>query len=278
MKGWALLFFLAIALNVQGAHVLFNFHDFTSTTVELTNRRVLITPKSTPRVDSGRIASSDRLSFLTDANASFTVSNMVHGSYYVEVPGPYTVTPFTILVPQTNAFLNATGLLSQTIDPASTAGYTQTQINALLSSNLVYVAAGTNIVAVTNGNVVTISGTASGGGGGSSSESLLTMGTGSPVGTDPGTVFYYDVTAQSLWINIDGESIGWIQLLKTGYPPYEGGIGGGGGSEVLSGNGSPEGAVTANPSTLYWDTTKALYLKQSGTGPTGWIQLLRFSP
>lgn len=44
-------------------------------------------------------------------------------------------------------------------------------------------------------------------------------------------------------------------------------IGGG-----LSGAGSPEGVITANPGTTYWNTTapKELWVKDSGTGNTGW--------
>ena len=276
MKARALLLFLTLALHVQGAHVLFNFTDFGVTTTGLTNKRVTLTPRSTPRVEGSVIVTSDRLSFTTDANASFTVSNIVYGTYLVEVPGPFVVTPFTILVPQTNVLLNATGLVTQTIIPASTAGYTQAQIDALFL--LSRIEAGTNIVATTNAaGIVTINATASGSGGsGGGSGSLVTLGSGSPEGTQPGTTLYYDVTAGSLWINPTGLTTGWIQLLKTGYAPFEGGIGGGGSSDVLLGSGSPEGVITANPGTLYWDLGHSFWLKQSGAGPTGWIQLLRF--
>lgn len=44
---------------------------------------------------------------------------------------------------------------------------------------------------------------------------------------------------------------------------------------VLSGSGSPEGVVTANPKRLYMDTAgtagSILYVKQTGTVKTGWI-------
>lgn len=45
--------------------------------------------------------------------------------------------------------------------------------------------------------------------------------------------------------------------------------------EILMGSGSPEGVVSATPTTLYMDTAglsgSILYIKQSGTGNTGWI-------
>lgn len=48
------------------------------------------------------------------------------------------------------------------------------------------------------------------------------------------------------------------------------GIGGG-----LAGSGSPEGFVTANPGATYWDQTgKSLWVKDSGTGNTGWEQII----
>ena len=49
--------------------------------------------------------------------------------------------------------------------------------------------------------------------------------------------------------------------------------GGGGGGE--SGVGSPEGVVTANPGTTYFDTlNKIFWVKQTGAGNTGWFQLV----
>ena len=44
---------------------------------------------------------------------------------------------------------------------------------------------------------------------------------------------------------------------------------------VLEGSGSPEGVVTAIPTTLYMDTAgtagNILYVKKTGEGDTGWI-------
>ena len=46
-------------------------------------------------------------------------------------------------------------------------------------------------------------------------------------------------------------------------------------SIMLSGSGSPEGVITAHPKKLYMDTSgtagNILYVKQTGTGNTGWI-------
>lgn len=46
-------------------------------------------------------------------------------------------------------------------------------------------------------------------------------------------------------------------------------------STMLSGTGSPEGVITANPKTLYMDESgtagSILYVKKTGTGNTGWI-------
>lgn len=51
------------------------------------------------------------------------------------------------------------------------------------------------------------------------------------------------------------------------------GAGAGGGG--LSGSGSPEGVVTANPGTTYDDATNnVFYVKDTGTGNTGWRELI----
>lgn len=59
-----------------------------------------------------------------------------------------------------------------------------------------------------------------------------------------------------------------------------GGAGGGGGGSGTGGSGftgvgSPEGVVTATPGTSYLDTAgDSLWYKESGSGNTGWIQLI----
>lgn len=50
---------------------------------------------------------------------------------------------------------------------------------------------------------------------------------------------------------------------------------GGGGGGGLAGAGSPEGVVSASPGTTYLDTTTdGFWVKKTGTGNTGWIQLI----
>ena len=56
----------------------------------------------------------------------------------------------------------------------------------------------------------------------------------------------------------------------------DGGTGGGGGTGgTFSGVGSPEGVVTANPGSVYTDTsTGGFWNKLTGSGNTGWQQLV----
>ncbi len=52
-----------------------------------------------------------------------------------------------------------------------------------------------------------------------------------------------------------------------------GGVGTGGAGVV--GTGSPQGVVTADPGTTYWDTVgQSLWLKDTGTGAVGWVQVV----
>lgn len=45
------------------------------------------------------------------------------------------------------------------------------------------------------------------------------------------------------------------------------------GSQI--GSGSPEGVVTAEPGTMYWDSVgDALWVKETGSGNTGWHQIV----
>jgi hypothetical protein len=47
------------------------------------------------------------------------------------------------------------------------------------------------------------------------------------------------------------------------------------GGAGLSGSGSPEGVITADPGVTYWDATnKVWYVKDTGTGSTGWQELI----
>lgn len=126
-----LTFFAILAgLSASAAHVEFNLADF-ALAGTLTNRSLLLTPKSTPRVSGTNIITSDRREYSTGTNQSVTVSNVVYGNYDVEIRGPYKATTFAILVPDTNVTLSATGLITSTITvPASTAGYSQSAADA----------------------------------------------------------------------------------------------------------------------------------------------------
>jgi hypothetical protein len=54
-----------------------------------------------------------------------------------------------------------------------------------------------------------------------------------------------------------------------------GGAGGGGAGAGFSGTGSPEGVVTAAPGAVYTDvSTGGFWNKVTGTGNTGWNQLV----
>ncbi|HEX2878862.1 MAG TPA: hypothetical protein VHO25_04930, partial [Polyangiaceae bacterium] len=78
--------------------------------------------------------------------------------------------------------------------------------------------------------------------------------------------FYWDTDGDSLWVKDTGVG------TTTGWVEFEGSGGGGGGATAPgSGSGSPEGVETAPPGTPYWDATnKIWYVKDTGTGNTGW--------
>lgn len=95
----------------------------------------------------------------------------------------------------------------------------------------------------------------------------ICFGSGNPEGVFSSQTnnFYWDTDAEVLYIKgSGGGNTGWVA------------VGGGSGTdEVIQGSGSPEGVVTAEPATVYWDTAgEALYWKETGSGDTGWIQLI----
>ena len=45
---------------------------------------------------------------------------------------------------------------------------------------------------------------------------------------------------------------------------------GSGGPSISAGSGDPEGSVTAEPGSIYLRTTGTFYIKESGSGDTGW--------
>lgn len=67
----------------------------------------------------------------------------------------------------------------------------------------------------------------------------------------------------------DDEQRSLLKLVDLG-----GGTGSGGGTG-LSGAGSPEGSVSASPGTTYLNTSdNSFWAKSTGSGSTGWIQLV----
>lgn len=103
---------------------------------------------------------------------------------------------------------------------------------------------------------------------GSFSSGPALRGSGSPEGvvtadvTGGATYFYWDYTNDILYSKDSGAgNTGWVVVSS-----------GGGGSVPLFGSGSPEGVTTSTVGTHYWDTTnKVDYVKDSGSGNTGWI-------
>ncbi len=90
----------------------------------------------------------------------------------------------------------------------------------------------------------------------------ITSGAGAPDNADGGdNDFYVDTDTGAIYQKQDGV---WTSIGS-------GATGGGG----LAGTGSPEGSVTADPGQTYLDTTaNSLWIKKTGTGNTGWIQLI----
>ena len=78
-------------------------------------------------------------------------------------------------------------------------------------------------------------------------------------------------------LNTDTQRILEVRILNAlrGIGGGGGGGGSGTGQSGITGIGSPEGVVTANPGTVYFDQAgDSLWLKESGNGNTGWIQLI----
>lgn len=94
-------------------------------------------------------------------------------------------------------------------------------------------------------------------------------GSGSPNGTAvgyPGYV-YTDSATGNFWVfnGTSGANTGWVEV--TG--------GGGSGGTGLSGSGTPQAVVTAAVGTTYLDTASGdFWVKQTGSGNTGWLQLI----
>jgi hypothetical protein len=92
--------------SLSAATVVFTLSDLTSGSV--TNRRVLITP--TWLNPSNALGVLDQRMFTSGTNGTFTVTNMPAGIFACVVQAPPARTPFSILVPATNATLYAHAL------------------------------------------------------------------------------------------------------------------------------------------------------------------------
>jgi hypothetical protein len=95
-------------------------------------------------------------------------------------------------------------------------------------------------------------------------------GSGSPEGVVIASPFsqYTDTDTGTLYIKTSGAN------TNTGWTAISGG--GGGDQETFTGSGSPEAVVPATAGrAFYWDTTnKVLYIKDQGTGTTGWREII----
>ncbi len=76
-------------------------------------------------------------------------------------------------------------------------------------------------------------------------------------------------------LNTDTQRIIEIRILNALRNGGGGGGGSGTGQSGIVGVGDPEGVVTATPGTMYEDSsTNSLWMKETGSGNTGWIQLI----
>jgi hypothetical protein len=121
---------LALPLLASAAHVQFFANDAALSGV-VTNRTIRIQPSTNPIVSGQYIITGDYLQFEFGTNVSVTISNLVYGNYAVNLISKRTITPFTILVPNTNTLLNATGLITSSLSvPAADVGYSQSAADA----------------------------------------------------------------------------------------------------------------------------------------------------
>lgn len=85
-----------------------------------------------------------------------------------------------------------------------------------------------------------------------------------------------EATLSTVPKSIDTQRILEVRILNALRNSLGGGGGGSGtGQNGVTGVGSPEGVVTANAGTPYYDTAAdSFWFKKSGTGNTGWVQLI----
>jgi hypothetical protein len=97
--------------------------------------------------------------------------------------------------------------------------------------------------------------------------------------TGAGTTMTQDeINAESGCFTCFGMTLGQanvLVLLNAISDAFGGGGGGGGGLNVAPGVVNPEGVVTANAGATYWNSAnQTFWEKQSGSGNTGWVQLI----
>ena len=126
------LFFVFLALPAMGAHVIFNLADFGLDTAAHSNRITRLVPLSTPRTNDGNLIITSEVRTYTNSTSSvFLATNLVAGTYRVEIPGRWSTTTFNILVPDNSTTTNAVNLITTTNSaPNATVGYTQSQADA----------------------------------------------------------------------------------------------------------------------------------------------------
>lgn len=166
----ALLLLICLTASAE-TDVQFTISDFTST--PMANRNVWVQAMSMPTVNSASILLGDIQKYVSDANGQFTVSNMNVSLYLCQIKAPPTggqQTSFKIYVTSTNlGFVSAQPMLvadSTATFPAGTVAWSAASSDlryAAFGTAGVAIAAGTNVIAVTNGSVVTISSTGGGG-------------------------------------------------------------------------------------------------------------------
>jgi hypothetical protein len=118
----ALGLLLGAALRSSAGTLFVDLRDVT--TQGLTNRRVILTPLSTPAGGAGTVIVSDRISLL--ATNAFYVSNLVAGTYAIELQAPPTLTRFQCTMPDTNGVVNLVSILTAGTNDTGTAAYAWT--------------------------------------------------------------------------------------------------------------------------------------------------------
>lgn len=92
-------------------------------------------------------------------------------------------------------------------------------------------------------------------------------GTGAPTFSPHSGDFYLDISSGDIY-KFDGSSWSVISTIT----------GGGGSSEVFTGSGSPEGVQVAVVKSLYIDpTAHQIWVKETGSGNTGWVLALTYA-